>query len=229
MASSVVVLIVIVLASCTAWKVPTPRMVRTAVLASCTAWKVPTPRMVRTAVQKTIASVGLATLIGSGTAIADAIPLLGTPAPAFNLPSNIPGKDLSLSDLKGKWTVLYFYPGDFTQSCTIEAQAFERDLPLYKKLGVGIIGVSVDSAEKHLDFAKTYNLEFPLASDAGGVVSAKYGSLLDLGFLGRYSNRQTYIINPEGKVDWVFTKVEDRIAKHSTEVLAKLEELLGKA
>jgi len=59
-------------------------------------------------------------------------------------------------------------------------------------------------------------------------VSSKCGSLLDLGFLGKYSNRQTYIISPELKVEAVFTKVEDRIAKHSTEVLTKLEELLGK-
>ena len=176
------------------------------------------------ALQKTIAVVAIATSL-AGPVLADAIPLVGADAPNFVLPSNS-GKDIQLSDLKGKWTVLYFYPGDFTQSCTIEAQAFERDFPLYTKLGAQIIGVSVDSVDKHLDFKKQYGLEFPLVSDAGGVVSGKYGSLLDFGFVGKFSNRQTYIVGPDLKVRAVFTKVEDNVAGHSKNVLSKLEELI---
>jgi thioredoxin-dependent peroxiredoxin len=155
------------------------------------------------------------------------LPAIGSPAPDFTLPSNLDGgkKSISLSDLKGQRTVLYFYPGDFTQGCTIEAQNFQRDIEKYKNLNVKIVGVSVDSIDKHLDFGKTYNLEFPLASDVGGQVSNKYGTLLDLGFIGKFSNRQTYIISPDGKIDYVFTDVEGRLAKHSDEVLAKLEEL----
>lgn len=204
-------------------------IVAVACVGGSAAWgKVLPPKMVRS-IQKTIACVGISStlLVGSGPVWGDVIPLVGAEAPAFSLPSN-KGSPISLSDLKGKWTVLYYYPGDFTQSCTIEAQAFQRDLPLYQKLGVGIIGVSVDKIDKHLDFSKSYRLDFPLLSDEGGVVSDKFGSLLNLGFLGKFSNRQTYIISPDLKVAAVFTKVEDKLAKHSTEVLAKLEELVGK-
>jgi peroxiredoxin Q/BCP len=119
--------------------------------------------------------------------------------------------------------VLYFYPGDFTSGCTIEAKGFERDFQQYKDLGVDIVGVSVDSPEKHLDFGKSYGLEFPLLSDAGGVVSGKYGSLIDLGFVGKFSNRQTYIISPDHKIDYVFTDVEGSVAKHSENVLKVLK------
>jgi thioredoxin-dependent peroxiredoxin len=152
------------------------------------------------------------------------IPAIGSAAPDFSLPSNR-GKSINLSDLKGKRSVLYFYPGDFTQGCTIEAQAFQRDLSQYQSLGVDIFGVSVDSVDKHLDFSKSYGLGFPLLSDNGGVVSKSYGSLLDLGFLGKFSNRQTYILSPDLKIEAVFTDVESRLSKHSDEVLAKLRVL----
>lgn len=161
----------------------------------------------------------------STAALADAIPAIDSSAPDFVLPSNA-GKSISLNDLKGKWSVLYFYPGDFTEGCTIEAKGFEKDFQKYTDLGVQIIGVSVDSVDKHLDFKKTYGLDFPLLSDNGGVISNKYGSLLDFGFIGKFSNRQTYIISPELKVKYVFTDVESRVAKHSQDVLTKLQELL---
>lgn len=176
-------------------------------------------------VGRTAAAVAVIGTMGS-PALADAIPLVGAAAPDFSLPSNA-GKNIGLQDFKGKWTVLYTYPGDFTQGCTIEAQAFERDFPKYKALGAGIVGLSVDSVEKHLDFAKQYGLEFPLVSDVGGKVSSKYGSLIDLGFVGKFSNRQTYIIGPDQTVKAVFTDVESKVARHSTDVLAKLETLIG--
>jgi len=124
---------------------------------------------------------------------------------------------------------LRLYSGDFTQGCTIEAQAFERDFSKYKELGAQIVGVSVDTVEKHLDFKKTYGLDFPLLSDKDGVISNKYGSLLDLGFIGKFSNRQTYIISPDLKVTYVFTDVESRVAKHSQDVLEKLTLLIAAA
>lgn len=83
----------------------------------------------------------------------------------------------------------------------------------------------MDSVDKHLDFKKKYGLDFPLLSDQGGAVSDKYGSLLDLGFIGKFSNRQTYIISPQGKIEYVFTDVESSVAKHSEQVLKKLKEL----
>jgi thioredoxin-dependent peroxiredoxin len=79
-----------------------------------------------------------------------------------------------------------------------------------------------------LDFGKKYGLEFTLLSDEGGKVSDAYGSVLDLSFLGKFSNRQTYIISPEGKIEYVFTNVESRVAEHSSDVLKVLEDLVSK-
>ncbi len=79
--------------------------------------------------------------------------------------------------------------------------------------------------DKHLDFGKSYGLNFPLLSDNGGVVSASYGSVLTIPFIGRFSNRQTYIIDPAGKLRYVFTDVESRVKKHADDVITKLAEL----
>ena len=105
-------------------------------------------------------------------------------------------------------TVLYFYPGDFTPGCTIEAQAFERDFSKYKELEAQLSSVSVDTVGKHLDFKKIYELVFPLLSDKDAGIRNTYDSLLDLGFIGKFSNRQIYIISPELKVSFVVTDVE---------------------
>ena len=90
--------------------------------------------------------------------------------PLFGLPSNTV-KNIGLDDLKGKWGVLYFYPGDFTSGCTIEAQNFEKGSGIIRGLGAEIYGVSVDSLAKHLDFSKKYGLPFALLSDAEDKVS----------------------------------------------------------
>jgi len=199
-----------------------------ALLGEGTAWGVPGAYKTGWLQRASAAALTVASLTTCSVplpALADAIPAVGVSAPEFSLPSNS-GKDVSLADLKGKWTVLYFYPGDFTQGCTIEAQAFERDFAKYKALGAQILGVSVDSVDKHLDFSKTYGLEFSLLSDKGGVISNKYGSLLDFGFVGKFSNRQTYIVGPDLTVKAVFTDVESKLASHSSEVLSKLESLI---
>ena len=121
-------------------------------------------------------------------------------------------------------TLIYF----IFSGCTIEAKSFESDIEKYKDLNTQIIGVSVDSVQKHLDFSKTYGLDFPLLSDQGGGVSKKFGTLLDFGMLGKFSNRQTYIISPSGEIEYVFTDVESHINDHSKDVLAKIKELNSK-
>ncbi len=176
-------------------------------------------------IASTVISTGILFNFNNNPVFADAIPVIGADAPDFNLPSNDNGKVYSLADIKNKRTVLYFYPGDFTSGCTIEAQNFEKNIDAFKSLNVQIIGVSVDSVSKHLDFSKKYGLDFPLLSDVDGVISNKYGSLLDLGFIGKFSNRQTYIISPKGKIEYVFTDVESRINQHATDVLNKLKTL----
>jgi peroxiredoxin Q/BCP len=148
-------------------------------------------------------------------------PAAGAAAPDFTLTSN-EGKPTNLSDYSGKWVVLYFYPKDFTSGCTLEAHNFERDLSKYQKLGAVILGVSVDSAESHKDFCTKEGLSFKLLSDPDAKVSAEYGSVMNVA-VAKLSARNTFLIDPEGKVAKVFLGVKP--AGHSEEVLSALAEL----
>jgi peroxiredoxin Q/BCP len=149
------------------------------------------------------------------------MPAVGAAAPSFNLTSN-EGKPVSLNDFKGKWVVLYFYPKDFTQGCTIEARNFQRDLAKYQAANAVILGVSVDTADSHKEFCAKEGLNFKLLSDTDAKVSTEYGSLME--YQGnKLSARNTFIIDPQGKVAKVFEKV--KVAAHSEEVLAALAAL----
>ena len=85
---------------------------------------------------------GAATLALASLAFAAAVPAVGSKAPDFKLPSQ-EGAQVSLGDFKGKWVVLYFYPKDFTQGCTIEAHNFQEDQPKYTALNAAIVGVKI--------------------------------------------------------------------------------------
>ena len=148
-------------------------------------------------------------------------PSIGSPAPDFNLTSN-EGKPTSLKDFHGKWVVLYFYPKDFTSGCTVEAHNFQSDLAKYEKTGAVILGVSVDSPESHKSFCAKEGLNFRLLSDAEAKVSTEYGSVMEY-HGAKLSARNTFIIDPAGKVAKVFTGVNP--SKHSEEVLASLASL----
>jgi peroxiredoxin Q/BCP len=149
------------------------------------------------------------------------VPPEGSAAPAFKLTTN-EGKEASLSDFKGQWVVLYFYPKDFTSGCTLEAHNFQRDLAKYEAAHAVILGVSVDTAESHKDFCAKEGLNFKLLADVDAKVSGAYGSVMD--YNGKtYSARNTFIIDPKGKITKVFLKVNPAV--HSEEVLAALAEL----
>jgi thioredoxin-dependent peroxiredoxin len=152
------------------------------------------------------------------------IPEVGQVAPDFKLMSQ-EGKPIKLRDYKGKWVVLYFYPKDFTQGCTLEAKNFQRDLELYEKAKAVILGVSVDDVESHKNFCTKEGLNFKLLADTDQKVSEMYDSLKD--YNGKkLSARNTFIVDPKGKIAKVFTAVKP--ATHSEEVLAALTELQGK-
>ncbi len=149
------------------------------------------------------------------------LPAVGAAAPGFNLTSN-EGKQVSLGDYKGKWVVLYFYPKDFTQGCTIEARNFQRDLAKYEAANAVILGVSVDNAESHKEFCAKEGLNFKLLADTDAKVSEQYGSVMEYNG-AKLSARNTFIIDPQGKVVKVYEKV--KVAAHSEEVLAALATL----
>lgn len=148
-------------------------------------------------------------------------PAEGTIAPDFTLTSN-EGKPVSLKDYKGKWVVLYFYPKDFTSGCTVEARNFQRDLKKYENDNAVILGVSVDSAESHKDFCAKEGLNFKLLSDPDASVSRKYGSVMEYNG-AKLSARNTFLIDPDGKIAKVFTGVKPDV--HSDEVLVTLADL----
>src|SRR4249920_3460070 len=162
-------------------------------------------------------------LAAAGLAVADggSVPAVGGAAPAFTLTSN-EGKPVNLSDYRGKWVVLYFYPKDFTSGCTLEAHNFQTDLKKYETANAVILGVSVDSAESHKDFCAKEGLSFKLLSDPEAQVSTQYGSVMD--YKGsKLSARNTFLIDPEGKVAKVFLGVQP--SGHSAEVLGTLASL----
>lgn len=149
------------------------------------------------------------------------VPEAGSVAPAFKLVTN-EGNEVSLSDFKGQWVVLYFYPKDFTSGCTLQARNFQKWLPQYAKMNAVILGVSVDTAESHKSFCAKEGLTFKLLSDTDAKVSEQYGSTMEYNGL-KLSARNTFIIDPKGKIAKVFVKVG--VAGHSNEVLAALAEL----
>jgi len=149
------------------------------------------------------------------------VPAAGAAAPSFKLTTN-EGKEASLTDFKGQWVVLYFYPKDFTSGCTLEARNFQRDLAKYQAAKAVILGVSIDTAESHKDFCAKEGLNFKLLSDPDAKTSEAYGSVME--YEGKtYSARNSFIIDPQGKIAKVFVKVKP--ASHSEEVLAALAEL----
>lgn len=160
-------------------------------------------------------------LIAAAAFASAEFPPLGAAAPSFSLPSD-QGTEVSLQDLRGKWVVLYFYPKDFTSGCTLQAQAFQRDLAEYKKRGAVVVGVSVDSPESHKSFCEKEGLTFPVLSDQNATVSAAYNSVME--YKGaKLSARNTFIIDPQGNLVRIFEKVKP--VGHSREVLAALAEL----
>lgn len=148
-------------------------------------------------------------------------PAVGTPALDFTLNAQ-DGKPVSLRDFRGHWVVLYFYPKDFTSGCTKEAHNFQHDLALFEQENAVILGVSGQDEGSHEKFCTAEGLHFKLLADAHCELSARYGSVVDLG-VAKLSARHTFLIDPAGVIRRVYLKVDP--SKHSAEVLADLTEL----
>jgi len=152
----------------------------------------------------------MSTATGTATENAVALAKVGKPAPDFNLPStkNIDtlGENVKLSDYKGKWLILLFYPLDFTFVCPTELTAFSDRLDELNGVGAEVIGISTDSVHSHRAWIKTprdkngiEGLRYPLASDVGGRLAAKYNILVDE---ANIALRGLYIINPDGVLQY---------------------------
>ncbi|RKH07995.1 thioredoxin-dependent thiol peroxidase [Corallococcus sp. CA053C] len=152
------------------------------------------------------------------------MPQAGDKAPGFSLPDQS-GATVSLSQLKGRHVVLYFYPKDATPGCTTEACDFRDEHSALVKAGAVVLGVSPDSTASHLKFATKQGLPFSLLADPDHAVADAYGvwgekSLYGRKFMGLI--RATFLIGPDGKVLRVWPKV--KVAGHVAEVLSALQQ-----
>lgn len=150
-------------------------------------------------------------------------PTEGSTAPDFALQDQH-GHTHRLADYAGRWLVLYFYPRDDTPGCTREACRFRDDIGLFGQLDAAIVGVSVDDKASHADFARKFELPFPLLADPEGRTAAAYGSLLNLG-VARFARRHTFIIGPDGRIAARFDQVDP--ARHASDVAGVLRRLRG--
>jgi peroxiredoxin Q/BCP len=146
------------------------------------------------------------------------MPAVGQDAPTFTLPSQ-DGTPVSLDQYKGKWVVLYFYPKDMTTGCTIEAHKFQDALPQFDAKNAVILGVSVDTVDSHKQFCTKDSLTFHLLADPDHKVVSAYGSLGSFGPM-TIAQRNTFLIDPQGKIAKVWVKVTP--ANAASDVLAAL-------
>ncbi|WP_437673147.1 peroxiredoxin [Sorangium sp. So ce131] len=144
----------------------------------------------------------------------------GDRAPDFSLESDQGGK-VSLSGLRGKTVVLYFYPKDDTPGCTREAQAFSAAMSAFAEAGAVVLGVSRDSVERHRKFRDKYELAVPLLSDPDLAAHDAYGAYGEKSMYGKKvmgTIRSTFIIGPDGVIKHVFGSV--KVDGHADAVLA---------
>jgi peroxiredoxin Q/BCP len=150
---------------------------------------------------------------------------VGDKAPDFTLPTDGNGS-VTLSQLKGKKVVLYFYPKDDTSGCTAEACGFRDSFPDYSGAGAVVIGISKDSVASHDKFKKKHGLPFILASDAGSDVCEKYGTWVEKSMYGRKYmgiERCTFLLDEKGMVRGVWHKV--KVPGHVAQVLKEARAL----
>jgi len=148
---------------------------------------------------------------------------VGKKAPAFKL-ADSNGKQIALTDFKGRKVILYFYPKDMTPGCTQEACEFRDAFPDFNKLKTVVIGISADSTIMHKKFADKYSLPFILLSDETKEVLEKYDVWKEKSMYGKKYmgiERTTFVIDEQGKILHIFPKV--KVNGHVEEVLKVLK------
>ena len=148
----------------------------------------------------------------------------GDVAPEFDVETDR-SEHVKLSDLRGEWVVLYWYPKDDTPGCTTEACGIRDNWQMISG-EAKLFGISPDSVKSHQKFRDKFNLPFPLLADEGHRVSERYGVWGPKKFMGREYmgvDRATFVIDPEGKIARVFPKVSP--AGHALELSDALREL----
>jgi thioredoxin-dependent peroxiredoxin len=148
----------------------------------------------------------------------------GAAAPTFTAKDGN-GDTVKLKDLRGQKVALYFYPRDDTPGCTKEACSFRDAFADFKKRGIKVLGISVDSEASHKKFAAKYKLPFTLVSDPDHSIADSYGVYGEKKFMGRTYmgvKRMTFLIDEKGRIKKVFEKVKPE--EHAQEVLEAFED-----
>ncbi|MFA5107358.1 MAG: thioredoxin-dependent thiol peroxidase [Patescibacteria group bacterium] len=144
---------------------------------------------------------------------------IGTLAPDFTLPDQN-GASHTLSQYRGHWVVLYFYPKDMTPGCTTEACTFRDNFDALQKVNAVVLGVSTDSVSSHQRFANKHALPFPLLADVEKTVVKLYTVWGAKKFLGRElfgTKRVSFLIRPDGRIAKIYEQVKPQ--SHPDEVL----------
>lgn len=151
---------------------------------------------------------------------------INSKAPDFTL-ADQKGESHTLSDYRGQWVLVYFYPKDDTPGCTQEACMIRDNFPEFKKLKIQVFGISADSAKSHAKFADKYDLPFTLLADEDKKTIQAYGVWAKKKFMGReYLGilRTSLLINPKGKISKIYENVKP--AEHAREVLEDLSTVI---
>jgi peroxiredoxin Q/BCP len=164
--------------------------------------------------------------LGAACAASGTAPQIGAPAPAFRLQDQA-GAWHELAEYRGKWLVLYFYPKDATPGCTTQACEFRDNIFAFNKLNAAIVGISVDDVASHKDFAAENNLPFTLLADDTKETAKSYGVLRSALGLMEIASRETFIIDPMGRIAKHYAPVDPK--GHSQMVLADLKALAARS
>ena len=181
---------------------------------------------------------------GALSAQAAELPQVGAEAPGFRLQDQH-GKWHTLQDYRGKWVALYFYPKDQTPGCTNQACQFTENVFAFRRAGAQILGISVDDEESHKAFEKAlagnekisaenrkaieeHGLPFPLLADTTHETAKQYGVLMQRGNMV-IANRETFLIDPQGRIARHYNVTPDKLDGHSEELLRDIEALKSKS
>ena len=179
--------------------------------------------LLRGLVNSFIAALAVSAVCMSLTVLAEQnAPKMSVLAPDFELYDQAK-QSHQLSDYRGQWVVMYFYPRDDTRGCTIEAGAFNNALEQLEALNTQVFGISVDNVASHKAFADKLKLKFSLLADTDYQVSRAYGVLKEIGPI-KYAKRETFIIDPQGQIAHHFEQVDpDTHVPMVLEALARLQ------